>query len=299
MLRIRQSYLLFLLVIATLLSSLPAVATEASTHYDRVSLQATASAEVENDILVATLSVYREGSNPALLSEAVNADIRWAIEAAKKVSTVTVQTLGYQTNPLYQQQRLSGWRVRQSLRLESEDITALSQLLGRLQERLAVEQVGYRISPQRRNAVEEALIAEAITRFQQRATLVAKQMGRSRYRVVDMNIESPGGSMRPLGRVAMSAMVETRSAPRFEWSRRAAHPVSRLACRPCRCPSTGLSSCSWTKPSFCLEPGHRHAEVTGSWGNVSVSSANNRLPSSPGFLPGVFVAPILLVAQYL
>ncbi|HEB93421.1 MAG TPA: DUF541 domain-containing protein, partial [Gammaproteobacteria bacterium] len=92
----------------------------------------------------------------------------------------------------------------------------LSQLIGRLQERLAVGQVGYRISPQRRNAVEEELIAEAIARFQQRAALVAKQMGRSRYRVVDMNIESPGGPMRPLGRVAMSAMGEARTAPRFE-----------------------------------------------------------------------------------
>ena len=216
MLRIRQSCLCLLLVIATLLSPLPAVAAGESTHYDRVSLQATASAEVENDILVATLSVYREGSNPALLSEAVNADIHWAIEAAKKVSAVTVQTLGYRTNPIYQQQRLSGWRVRQSLRLESKDIAALSQLIGRLQERLAVGQVGYRISPQRRNAVEEELIAEAIARFQQRAALVAKQMGRSRYRVVDMNIESPGGPMRPLGRVAMSVMGEARTAPRFE-----------------------------------------------------------------------------------
>ncbi|HHH48690.1 MAG TPA: DUF541 domain-containing protein [Gammaproteobacteria bacterium] len=216
MLRICLPYLLSLLFAVSLLSSQPAIAAEEATHYDRVSLQVTASSEIENDILVATLAVHREGNNPALLSEAVNGDIRWAIEKAKGLSTVTVQTLGYQTSPVYRQQRLSGWRVRQSLRLESGDIAVLSQLIGKLQERLTLEQVGYRISQQRRNVAEEGLITEAIGRFQQRAALVAKQMGRSRYRLVDMNIDSLGGPVRPLGRIEMSAMAEARTAPRFE-----------------------------------------------------------------------------------
>ncbi len=216
MLRICLPYLLLLLFAVSLLSSLPAIAAEEATHYDRVSLQVTASSEVENDILVATLAVHREGNNPALLSEVVNGDIRWAIEKAKGLSTVTVQTLGYQTSPVYRQQRLSGWRVRQSLRLESGDIAALSQLIGKLQERLTLEQVGYRISQQRRNVAEEGLITEAIGRFQQRAALVAKQMGRSRYRLVDMNIDGLGGPVRPLGRIETSAMAEARTAPRFE-----------------------------------------------------------------------------------
>jgi len=216
MLRIRQSCLLSLSVVAALLGSLPAVAAEESTHYDRVSLQATASAEVENDILVATLAVQHEGSNPSLLSEEVNSAIQWAINEAKKVSGVTVQTLGYQTHPVYQQQRLSAWRVRQSLRLENKDIAKLSQLIGKLQARLAVGRVGYRISAQRRNAVEESLIAEVIALFQRRAELVAKQMGRSRYRVVQMSINTGGAPMRPMMRADMSAMVDTRTSPSFE-----------------------------------------------------------------------------------
>lgn len=203
------------LVVLALLP-LVAIADDAPTHYDRVSLQATASAEVDNDILEATLSVHREGSNPSLLSDAVNADIRWAIAEAKKVSVVTVQTLGYQTNPIYQQQRLSGWRVRQSLRLESRDIAALSQLIGKLQERLAVGQVGYRISPQRRNAVEEKLVVEAIDRFKKRAALVAKEIGRNRYRLVSMNINTRGGPAQPVARAQVSMMTESRGAPSFE-----------------------------------------------------------------------------------
>ena len=210
---------LFLFFVAASLSSAATVASSENdnTHYDRISLLATASDKIDNDILEATLTVYREGSNPSELSEKVNSAIQWAIGEAKKTSEVTVQTLGYQTNPVYQQQRLSTWRVRQSLRLESKDITGLSQLIGKLQERLAVERVGYRISAQRRNMVEEKLIAEAMALFQRRAKLVAKQMDRDRYRVVQMNINTGGGApMRPMMHTEMSDMAGASIAPSFE-----------------------------------------------------------------------------------
>jgi len=211
----------FLLPLFVTVSLLPAVTMASGrdddTHYDRISLLATASNEIDNDILETILSVQREGSNPSELSEEVNAAIQWAVGEAKKVSGVTVQTMGYQTNPVYQQRRLSAWRVRQSLRLGSKDITALSQLIGKLQERLAVERVDYRISVQRRNTVEENLIAEAIALFQWRAKLVAKQMNRDRYRVVKMNINTGGGvPVRPMMRTEISAMADARIAPSFE-----------------------------------------------------------------------------------
>ncbi|NOX92354.1 MAG: SIMPL domain-containing protein [Gammaproteobacteria bacterium] len=211
-------FLLFLFFVAASLLSVVTVASEDNeTHYDRISLLATASDEIENDILEATLSVHREGSNLPELSEEVNKTVQWAIAEAKKVSGVTVQTMGYQTNPVYQQRRLSAWRVRQSLRLESKDIARLSQLIGKLQERLAVERVGYRVSVQRRNTIEENLITRAIALFQQRAKLVAKQMNRDRYRVVQMNINTSGGvPKRPMMRTEMSAMADTRIAPGFE-----------------------------------------------------------------------------------
>lgn len=190
--------------------------TQSDHNYDRISLLVSASDEVDNDILEATLSVQREGSNPSLLSDEVNLAIQWAIGHAKKASGITLQTLGYQTNPIYRQQHLAAWRVRQSIRLESRDMTALSQLIGRLQERLAVDRVGYRISTQRRNAVEEGLITEAIARFQRRALLVAKQMGRADYRLVKMSINTRGAPVRPVMRAEMSAMADTRTAPSFE-----------------------------------------------------------------------------------
>ncbi|MCF6338478.1 MAG: SIMPL domain-containing protein [Gammaproteobacteria bacterium] len=210
--------LLSLFFVAVSLLSAVTIASDGNddTHYDRISLLATASDEIENDILETTLSVQREGNNPSELSEEVNAAIQWAIAEAKKISGVTVQTMGYQTSPVYQQRRLSAWRVRQSLRLESKDIADLSQLIGKLQERLMVDRVGYRISVQRRNTVEENLIAEAIALFQRRAKLIAKQMNRDRYRVVQMNINTGGVPMRPMMRAEMSAMADTRIAPSFE-----------------------------------------------------------------------------------
>ncbi len=212
-------FLLFLFFVMISLLSAATIASEDDndTHYDRISLLATASDEIENDILETRLSVQREGNNPSELSEEVNATIQWAISESKKVSGVTVQTMGYQTNPVYQQGRLSAWQVRQNLRLESKDIAKLSQLIGKLQERLTVDRVGYRISVQRRNTVEENLITEAIALFQQRSKLVAKQMNRDRYRVVQMNINAGGAPMQPMMMHAeMSGMADARIAPSFE-----------------------------------------------------------------------------------
>lgn len=215
--RFQQFYYSWLLI-STLL--LPTVATASERHnesnYDRISLTSTAADKIENDILIATLSVRREGANPAKLAEKANETIKWAITEAKKISGIRVQTLAYQTSPIYQQQRLSGWRVRQSLRLESKNMAALSQLIGTLQERLGVEQVSYRISNQRRNAVEEKLIAKAIALFQQRAQLVTEKMASKRYRVVKMNINT-GGNIRPrVMRAEISEMAGGRKAPSFE-----------------------------------------------------------------------------------
>jgi len=210
--------LLFLFfVTSSLLSATTMASKDDETHYDRISLLVTASDEIENDIFETTLTMQREGNNPSELSEEVNTVIQWAIGEAKKVSGITVQTMGYQTNPVYQQRRLSAWQVRQSLRLESKDIAELSQLIGKLQARLTVDRVGYRISVQRRNTVEENLIVEAIALFQRRAKLVVKQMNRGRYRVVKMNINTGGVPMRPMMmRAEMSAMADTRTAPSFE-----------------------------------------------------------------------------------
>jgi len=194
----------------------PLMADEGPLTYDRVDLSVSASAEVENDTLVAELYAQREGQDAAELASAVNGDVAWAVGLAKKSPGIKVQTLAYRTDPIYRKQVLTGWRVRQSLRLESRDGAKLSQLVGTLQQRLAVSNISYMISPDGRQEAEGELISEAITRFKERAKQVVSELERPGYRLVHMGVNTAGVPYRPQMMRGM-AMAEAASvAPTLE-----------------------------------------------------------------------------------
>ena len=183
--------------------------------FDRVRLDASATAEVANDMLVAMLYAQREGQDAAALADEVNAAVAWALGTAREDDAVEARTLGYQTQPVYQNQRLHGWRVRQSLRLESREPERLAALLGTLQARLAVESVGYEVSPERLREAEASLTVEALAAFRERAELVRRELGAAGYRLVEVDVGGGGGPV-----------AFTRSAPvRMEMSAAVAPPA--------------------------------------------------------------------------
>jgi predicted secreted protein len=198
-------------MITTLLTLL---STTASAHeqiyYDRVNLSSSVSREVGNDTLVVVLYAQREGSDLAALANAVNRLVGEAVTQAKEASDVKTRTLGYQSYPIYQKQHITGWRVRQALRLESENISQLTALTGELQKLLAVESIAYRISPQRRDEVEAELIGEAIAAFRRRADDITRHFERFDYRLVDINIDTGGRSVQPFGARADGMMAASR-----------------------------------------------------------------------------------------
>ncbi len=192
-----------------LLLSLTAVAAEQSQTYDRADLSVTAGREVENDTLVIVMYAQREGNDTSQLATEVNGLISDAIEQAKAVSAVKVQTLEYNTTPVYRKQALEGWRIRQSIRLESKESAVLSDLVGKLQKNLAIGNISYTVSPEQRGTVENQLIAEGIAAFKLRSQLVSREMGRSGYRLVHMQVNTSGISPRPQ---LMRAMVMEQAA---------------------------------------------------------------------------------------
>lgn len=161
--------------------------------YDRIDLMASASAEIENDLLIATVFAEAEDNDQADAAAAVNEAIAWAAERARRVDGVEIQTTNYTTRPLYANgRRIVGWAARQGLRLESEEAEALSALLGELQERVAVQGMSYRLSDDTRNEAEERLIGEALAQFNRRAGLIAGELGRDGFRIVRLNVGTPG-----------------------------------------------------------------------------------------------------------
>lgn len=206
---ISTRYLSPLLLLVLILPA--AGADEKPLTYDRISLSVTASAQVANDTLVAVLYAQREGSQAAKLVDEVNRAVRWGLDQAKEMAEVKVQTLDYNTSPIYRNQKLSGWRARQSIRLESADAARLSRLIGTLQEQLSLQSVGYDVSLQLRQGTEDKLIAEAIDAFKNRAEVITARMDRSEYRLVRMDVNTAGAPVRPVPMRAMA--MEAAAAP--------------------------------------------------------------------------------------
>lgn len=211
----RQNIIIYGLALLLLLGSVSASA-DPQTHYDRIHLSVAAEQEIDNDILIAELSAREEGNDQAALARAVNRTIKQAIEQSKQVPGIEVRTLAYQTHPRYQKQRLIGWRVQQAMELKSEDIEALSQLLGELQANLTIDSLNYSVSRPQREKAEQVLIEQAIERFKQRAENITRQFGREKYRLVKLAINTNEQTVRPMQMRTQSAMQESRPAPKIE-----------------------------------------------------------------------------------
>ena len=212
-----MKHMQFLPTLSLLLALIPTTmlqATENPLTYDRINLSASAQGKVLNDILVAVLYQRVEGPTAEPLAAEVNQAIAAALATAKKVPEVSVQTLDYQTFPTYQNQKVTGWSVRQSIRLESKNMEKLSTLIGEMQKSLKVESISYQVSPENLRATEDGLMSEAMRAFQQRAELITRELGRKRYRLVALDVNTQNSMPRPFHANARAmAMDAAPSAP--------------------------------------------------------------------------------------
>jgi predicted secreted protein len=176
-----------------------------------------------NDILVAVLFRELEGPAAGPLASEVNKTIADAIKRVKQVPEISVQTLDYRTQPIYQKERVTGWRVRQSIRLETRDAVKLSSLLGELQQQLGLDSIGSEVSPERMREAEDKLIASALKAFQQRADLVTRELGRTRYRIVTIRVETNDSSPRPFYGATRAMAMEAAAPPPIEAGEQPVH----------------------------------------------------------------------------
>jgi predicted secreted protein len=187
-------------------------ATAADAPDRRVGFSVERSREVANDWVTAVLSVSHEDPKAAEVAARINRDMSWAMGLAKAQSAVRTRSGGYSTFPVHDPQRrdLRHWRGVQEIVLESADVAAVTALVGELQQRLQVQSLAFSVSPERRRAIEEELVAEALAAFQQRAELVRKSFEASGYRLVEVQVGTAGGGpppVRPMMRT-MAAQAE-------------------------------------------------------------------------------------------
>jgi predicted secreted protein len=142
-------------------------------------LQESASRDVGQNVLVATVQAHAEAASPSDAQTAVNRDMAAAVERVQAVSEVRAATGSYS---VYQRRdrdnKLVGWIAEQDLRLTSEDPSALLQLVGGLQEAgLNLNGLGWQVDEATRRKVQDELTIEAIATLRQRAAAIAESVG--------------------------------------------------------------------------------------------------------------------------
>lgn len=207
------------LTIILLLLAAPLVHAEHDheTLFNKVSLQAEAQGEAPNDEMTVVLSAEQQGSDAAALAERVNENMTWALGLAGKVAAVRAETQSYSTWPMYDDGVITGWRVRQELQLKSQDFARLTELLGKLQERLQIVRMGFSPTAETRRQYENELITEAMQAFKERVAVIQQSMGNSDYRIIELHVGA-GGSSPPIRMMAAEAstLSMARSAPVVE-----------------------------------------------------------------------------------
>ena len=137
-------------------ASLPALAE--GINYNQVSLRAEASQEVPRDLMIVTLYTEAQNTDSAKLAAEITTAMNKAIGQAKQAKDVTMRQGNRNSYPIYDNktQKITGWRERAELRLESTDFAALSKLTGELMQTLKMGNMQFTVANATRKTSENA-----------------------------------------------------------------------------------------------------------------------------------------------
>jgi len=203
-------------VVAAIPSKRAATDNSKITSQNQVSLSAEASREIEHDLMRVTLYSQVEGEHPAQLAKITTERLNAAIDKAREVKAVNLQSGNRNTSPVYSRngEKILKWRESAELYLESQDMTALATLISELlSDELTMGRRSFSVSRERRVANEDSLTQEAIAAFRARAQLAAEALGYTHWRLIQMNLDGRSIGARPLmARVQSMDMLEMASA---------------------------------------------------------------------------------------
>ena len=173
-------------------ASLPALAE--GVNYNQVSLRAEASQEVPRDLMIVTLYTEAQNSDSAKLAAEITTTMNNALNQAKQVKEVTLRQGSRNSFPIYDNktQKITGWRERAELRLESTDFAALSKLTGELMQTLKMGNMQFTVANATRKTSEDALLKDAVNAFKARAQLATDALGGKGYKIVSLNLNTNG-----------------------------------------------------------------------------------------------------------
>lgn len=182
----------------------------------RVSLSASASIQVPQDVLTLSLSTQRDGPDAQTVQSQLKSALDTALTLAQseaKKGSMAVHTGRFSLAPRHDRNgKLTGWQGTAELVLQGSDFARMGVTAGKLQT-LTVANASFGLTPQQRQIAQEQAQSQAIAQFRQRASEAAKSFGFASYALVEANINGGDfGGPRP-AMLAMSARAMADDAP--------------------------------------------------------------------------------------
>lgn len=202
-------------VVFTLTAALPSMAAAQPSpppppkpELPQLSLEAAASADVAQDKVEITLGHELEGPDQATVSNRLNQLLTTTLAQAKRNNKVESRSGNYRVWPTTDRNgKITGWRGRAEIILESRDFAAASTLAGELSTSMAVAGINFSLSREAREAEEQRLLREAADAFRNRAAQASSAFGFSGYQVKQLDLSGSGTVYPPRPMMAMRGMA--------------------------------------------------------------------------------------------
>jgi predicted secreted protein len=164
-----------------------------------LSLSAQASAQVPQDVVDITLFYEQEATDPSSLTNTLNQRADAALREARGVEGVTAKSGSFSVYPSTDRDgKISAWRGRTEVVLESHDFAAASKLAGKMSSSMQVGSVAFSLSPEAQRNAEQKLVTQAIDSFRKQAQTAAQGFGYSNFTIREVNIGRGGVQPRPV-----------------------------------------------------------------------------------------------------
>lgn len=191
-----------------------------------VTLAASASVEVVQDVLSVTMSATRDGADAGAVQAALKQALDAALAQARRVARpgqLEVSAGNFSLYPRYAPAgtrggstaaagAIVGWQGSTELRLEGRDMQAIAQLTGRI-DTMTIARVAYSLSREQREAVETEVAAQAIARYRASAADYARQFGYTDYVIREVNISTDASSRAAPIAMARAEALTSAAAP--------------------------------------------------------------------------------------
>ena len=162
--------------------------------------------KVARDLLRIELSVNETGADLVSVQSAINRRMAAALDRAHQVQGVEVETGSYSVYEEHPTEATSRWHGSQSLILTGKAAEAMLKLAGALQaDGLAMNALGYEVSPETVRGTEEDLTAEALAGLHQRAAAIADRLKLAILGYRDLRVGNAETGRPPTPRFAMAA----------------------------------------------------------------------------------------------